>query len=172
MLNIRTNWENSSTKIKNYNLLYQKYSKIWVYPFSQLGNKIYFWLRFGLANAINDYIKVKNSCCVTCREFLTFNAYLLNLSYKIWIKFIFVYQRSLKQTFKPVWICVLVLWIHKDYYVVKNWYEIFVLKLSGLQSASLHAKNIIYGQFKVLCIKYHRWVIQIVLIQIIFYFSW
>ena len=33
---------------------------------------IYFWLRFGLANAIKGLSKVKNSCCV-CREFLTFN---------------------------------------------------------------------------------------------------
>ena len=35
-------------------------------------------------------IEGKNSCCV-CREFFTFNAYKLNLSYQILVKFIFVY---------------------------------------------------------------------------------
>ena len=79
---------------------------------------------FGECNQL--LLKVKISCCV-CGEFLTFNAYQLNLSYQIWVGSIFVYQKSLKQTFKPVfeykiifWIFVLVLWIHKGYYVVKK----------------------------------------------------
>ena len=61
------------------------------------------------------------------RELLTFNTYWLNLSYQIQVGFIFVYQKSLKWTFKLVFeykitylICVLVLWIHKDYCVVKK----------------------------------------------------
>ena len=33
-----------------------------------------------------------------CRKFLTFNAYLLNSSYQIWVEFIFVYLKSLKRT--------------------------------------------------------------------------
>ena len=32
-----------------------------------------------------------------------------------------------------LWICVLVLWIHKDNFVVKNWSEMLYLKLSGIQ---------------------------------------
>ena len=47
--------------------------------------------------------------------------------YQIWVRFFFVYEKSLKLTLKPVfeykitfWFCVLVLWIHKGYYVVKN----------------------------------------------------
>ena len=51
----------------------------------------------------------------------------MNLSYQIWFVFIFVYQKSLKGTFKPVfeykinfWICVLSFWIHKGYFVVKK----------------------------------------------------
>ena len=44
-----------------------------------------------------------------------------------WLRFMFVYQKSLKQTFKTgfeykitFWICGLVLGIHKGYYVVKK----------------------------------------------------
>ena len=79
---------------------------------------IYFWLRFGLTNAINDY-----------------------LSYQIWVGIIFVSPNSLKQTFKndsgqkiTFRICVLVLWIHKCYFVVKNWCEMFILKLFSIQN--------------------------------------
>ena len=49
------------------------------------------------------------------------------MAYQIWVGFIFVYQKSLKRTFKPgfkykipFWICVLVLWIHNCYFVVKK----------------------------------------------------
>ena len=84
---------------------------------------IYFWLRFSLANAIKCLLKVKNSCCV-CREFSTFNTYLLNLSYQISVGFIFVYQKSLKRTFKTgFWVQnhrLNLLWIHKGYCVVKK----------------------------------------------------
>ena len=34
-------------------------------------------------------LKVKHSCCV-CREFLTLNAYLLNLSYQIWVGYFII----------------------------------------------------------------------------------
>ena len=70
-------------------------------------------------------LKVKISCYVFM-EFLTFNAYELNMSYQIWVGFIFVYQKSLKGRLKlffeykiTFWICVLVLWIHNGYCVVK-----------------------------------------------------
>ena len=77
---------------------------------------IYFWHRFGLANAINNHlISKKKKLCI----FNPINAYLLNLVYKIWVRFIFVYQKTLKQTFLPVfenkitfWNFVLLLWIH------------------------------------------------------------
>ena len=54
-----------------------------------------------------------------------------------WLRFIFVHNKSLnrirmfqtgfenKFTF---WNCVFVLWIYKGYFVVKNWYEMFLLK--------------------------------------------
>jgi hypothetical protein len=50
------------------------------------------------------------------------------LSYQIWVGFIFVYQKSFyNERLKPVfeykitfWICVLVLWMHKGYCVVKE----------------------------------------------------
>ena len=51
---------------------------------------------------------------------------LVKFWYQNWVRFIIVYQKSLKLTFKTVskhkdtfWICVLVLWIHKSYFVVK-----------------------------------------------------
>ena len=44
-------------------------------------------------------LKVKNYSYL-CGELLTFNAYYLNLSYQIWVGFIFVCQKSLKRTFK------------------------------------------------------------------------
>ena len=49
------------------------------------------------------------------------------MSYQIWVRFIFAYLKSLNRTFKTgfwaqitFWICVLVLWIHKGYCVVKK----------------------------------------------------
>ena len=55
-----------------------------------------------------------------------------NSSYQIWVRSIFSYQKYLKPTFKTsFWICVIVLWIHKGYFEVKNWCEMLVLKLSG-----------------------------------------
>ena len=48
--------------------------------------KIYFWTRFGLANAINGYLRIK--ICVVIS------------SYQIWVRYIFFYQKSLKQTLK------------------------------------------------------------------------
>ena len=53
-----------------------------------------------------------------------------------WLRFIFVYQKSLKPVFEykiTLLICVLVLWIYKGYCVVKKQCEMFVLKLSGIQ---------------------------------------
>ena len=44
-------------------------------------------------------LEVKNSYSVDS-EFLTFSAYSLNLPYQFWVEFIFVYQTSLKRTFK------------------------------------------------------------------------
>ena len=59
--------------------------------------------------------------CFVCWEFWTFNAYQLNSSYQIWVEFVCVYQKSLKQKFKTgFWVYVLVLWIHKGYCVVKK----------------------------------------------------
>ena len=50
---------------------------------------------------------------------------------------LFMYIKFLQQTFHDykitIWICVLVLWIHKGYLVMKSWCEMFVLKLSGIQ---------------------------------------
>ena len=69
-------------------------------------NNIYFWLRFGLANAINDYLRL--IIRVVCKKCLTSKAYWLNSS-----KPVFDY----KITF---WICVFVMWIHKGYFVVKK----------------------------------------------------
>ena len=91
---------------------------------------IYFWLRFG-------------------RKFLTFNAYYFNSSYQIWVRFIFVYQKSLKRTLKLVfeykitfWICVLVMWIHWGYCVVKK--LVWNVRIKSL----LYPKNIkIYKDF-------------------------
>ena len=49
------------------------------------------------------------------------------MSYQIWFGYIFVYQKSLKHTFKTgfwvqnhIWICVLMMWIHKVYCEVKK----------------------------------------------------
>ena len=47
---------------------------------------------------------VVNSCCAW-RDLLTLNDTLFNLSYKIWVEFIFVYQKSVKLTLKTcVWV--------------------------------------------------------------------
>ena len=43
-------------------------------------------------------------------------------------------------------ICVLVLWIHKGYFVVKNWCEMFVIKLSGIKSL-FYIRNLKYCTF-------------------------
>ena len=54
---------------------------------------MYFWLRFGFANTIIQKI-------VSCVGNLTLNAYQLNSSYQMWVRFIFAYQKSLKHTFQ------------------------------------------------------------------------
>ena len=99
--------------------------------------------------------KVKNSVCV-CREFLTLNAYILNYSYQIWVRFIFVYQKPLKRKFKPFfeykitfWICVFVLWIHilvifSPKAGVKCLYKSFlVYKINYLSNLVHRCKNIL-----------------------------
>ena len=53
-------------------------------------NYIYLWLRFGLANAIDDNLGLK--ICVVWMDFLLLIAY--------WVRFIFVYQKYLKRTFQ------------------------------------------------------------------------
>ena len=61
-------------------------------------------------------------------SFLCSKLYFLSRNrYNFWLGFIFVYQKSLKRTFKisfwvqnHLWICVRVLWIHKGYCVVKK----------------------------------------------------
>ena len=55
--------------------------------------------RFGLVNAINTYIRIKKLRWLW-RKFLISNAYLLNLSYQLWIIFTFVHQKSLKWDFE------------------------------------------------------------------------
>ena len=52
-------------------------------------------------------LKVKNSCCVF-REFLTFYAYKLNLSYQIWVKFFCIPEILKNKRLKPGF--VLYLW--------------------------------------------------------------
>ena len=56
-------------------------------------------LWFGLANAISNYLRLK--ILVVCvGYFKTLNTCLFNLSYQIWVRIIFVYQKSLKRTLK------------------------------------------------------------------------
>ena len=68
-----------------------------------------FWLRFGLANIINDSSMLK--ICFVYRYFLTLNVYYLNLSYKIWF---------ILEIFKPIFVkklvwnvCIKALWCTK-----------------------------------------------------------
>ena len=51
---------------------------------------------------------------------------------------LFIYQKSLKRTYKTIffnkitfWVCVLVLWIHKCYYVVKKLVWMFILNIKA-----------------------------------------
>ena len=83
-----------------------------------------------------------------CKEFLTFDAHELNLSHQIWVGFIFVYQKSLKWTFKTsFWVqnhllnlCSSAVNSQRLMYSQKagvkcsyqSWCEIFVSKLSGI----------------------------------------
>ena len=60
---------------------------------------IYFGLRFDLANVINYYLGLKIRV-VWGVFFLSINAYSLNSSYQNWVRFIFVYQKSLKLKFR------------------------------------------------------------------------
>ena len=76
------------------------------------------------------------------------------MSYQIWVGFFCISTINLQnECLKPVfeykitcWICTLVLWIHKGYCVVKNYFEIFVLKLSGIQT-QLNIKYIKINNF-------------------------
>ena len=38
-----------------------------------INTNIYFWLKFGLANTIDDYLRL--NICAACKEFLTLDAY-------------------------------------------------------------------------------------------------
>ena len=85
----------------------------------------YFWLRFGYGNATNHFLKFNHLCCVW-RKFQTFNTYYLKSSYKIWVRFIVVYQKSLIRSFQTGFehkitfgICVFALFIHKGYLMSK-----------------------------------------------------
>ena len=84
------------------NYIYSREKKMPVIKINDKKKKadnIYIWRRFGFANGIKD----KKSCFV-CREFWTSSTYYLKSSYQIWVRFIFVYKKSLKRTFKPVFV--------------------------------------------------------------------
>ena len=73
-----------------------------------------------------------------CVENFNLYAYLLNSPHQNLVRFIFVYQESLNRPLNTgfwvnFWMYVRELWIHKGYFVVKSWCEIFVLKRSGIQ---------------------------------------
>ena len=110
----------------------KKFAFLYSFLINKFYNKINTYIHYKFFNQIwfgecNYWLlKVKNSCCV-CREFLTFNAYQLNLSYQIWVRLIFVYQKSLKLSFKTGFQCkitfliyFLALWTHRGYYIVKK----------------------------------------------------
>ena len=47
-----------------------------------------------------------------------------------------IFEQTLKTSFEykiPFYICVLLMCIHKGYFVVKSYREMFILKLSGIQ---------------------------------------
>ena len=91
------------------------------------------------ANEINNYLRLK--CRVVWREFLTLNAYYLNSSYQIWVRFSFAYQKSIKPTFKTgFWVqnhllnlCSRVVNLQKLFCSQKTGVKCFVLNLSGKQ---------------------------------------
>ena len=109
-----------------------------------------------------------------CLSALPFNerakkAYLLNVSYQIWVRFIFIYQKPLKRTFKTgFWvqncllICVLVLcsvYIHKGYCEkasVKCSYLSFLTNILSCMLKRilfLHISKISFTFLVVLCIE-------------------
>ena len=116
---------------------------------------IYFWLRFCFVNVIKDYSRLKIHV-VCSREFLV-----LNSSYQIWVRLIFIYQKYLNERLKPVfWVqnrlfdlrsrvvnshrlfCsqragmkfrIKAFWYTKVIFYSKSCCEMFVLKLSGIQ---------------------------------------
>ena len=79
--------------------------------------------------------------------------------YQMWFRFNFVYQKSLKRTFKTCFcgkkitfgICVLVLWINKGYFVVKkqvwnvciksSWYTKFLLWYTTRDCTEIESTN-------------------------------
>ena len=115
-------WKNS---VLHYYVLYFRYFSYVMY-FIDYCN-LYFWLRFVLVNAIKKHLSLKIR--FVC-EWWIFNLkclliifFIQNLSHFCF----FVYQKSFKRRFKPVFeykitlgICVLALWNHKAYFVVKK----------------------------------------------------
>ena len=108
-----------------------KYNTMW-FNFSCFINygithNIYFWLRFGLANEINNHLRLK------IRVVSVGNFELWMFIDWLYIK---IFETNVKNRFlckkNTCWICVLVLWIHKGYFVIRKLVLNVVLKLSGI----------------------------------------
>ena len=102
----------------------------------QKSNNKYLWLRFGLANAINNYLRLKNRLVYV--HIFSLKCGKLNLSNQIWVRFIFVYQKSLIRTFKIgfwIWnllnLCSSAVNSHRLFCSKKSKCKMFILKLSG-----------------------------------------
>ena len=139
-----------------------KYYKTKITPEEVGGNNIYFWIRFGLTNAINDYLRViiRVGRVWNCLPLMRINWILHTRA-----RFIFAYQKSLKLTFEPCfWVqnhhlnlCFLAV----NYFVVKKlmwnvrikalWYTISIatLKMTINRATAIcpHINNIDYAYF-------------------------
>ena len=100
-------------------------------------------------NAMNNYLKYK-ICVVGVGNFLLLmliNMNILNLS-QIYFSIPEMSKRSRFEYIITFWICVLVLWIHKGYFVVKIWCEILIINFSGIQKIIIEFLYVIKIQNK------------------------
>ena len=113
----------------------------------QYDNSICFWLSFGLANAINDYKRLRiRVVCVGNYEplMLIIELVITNLS-RIYFCIPEIFKRNVYNQFwvqnHPLNLCSRVVNSQRFLFSQKNWCEMFVFKLSGIQNVSISKKT-------------------------------
>ena len=133
--NIRQNLKWFSTNIFDYTKILVVWVGKWNYNLKGL------LIKFIIPNSNSTYIFDYTKIWVVCVGNYNVSAYLLNSSYQIWVKFIFVYQKPLKQ------------FVQTGFWVQKTPFEPVFLSCE-------FTKVILYSNVSIIAFWYTKWFVS------------